>query len=326
MISIKSLNHKPACQEIVVIPFGECNNRCTFCDISKLHSSKYTETSFSSTFANFCTVIKQVSKYASSVKLSFMGGELIQDKFDIEYYKCLSEFIQNCIDACTSFKLKCSFSVSSNLLANDIALLLNLYDKLHCKVKTSFDFAHRFKSQKLIDKFLFNLEQVAAYVNKDNLEVQITTFKQNIEHILTQDSIWQLLVSKYNIRLSLYEDMHIQSLAVTEKELAELYIFLYKEYKDAIDDVAQLVEMHNSDIVCSTLCNRGITVYWNKIAWQCCDKSKAIPQVLMNKQCYSCKYFSRCGLTCFRLFHSNKDCYIKDFFEFLDHEQFSKLS
>lgn len=320
MINIKNLNHKPSCQEIVVIPFGECNNRCTFCDISKLHSSKYTKTSFSSTLANFCTAIDQVATYASSVKLSFMGGELIQDKFDVDYYKELSTFIQQCVDACISSSLVYSFSISSNLLANDISPLLELYDQFHCKVKTSFDFAHRFKSQKLVNKFLSNLDQVASYIDKDSLEVQITTFKQNIEHILAQDSIWQHLVFKYNIRLSLYEDIHIQSLAVTEKKLAKLYIFLYKQYKDTIDDVAQLIELYNSNAVCSTLCNKGITVYWNKIAWQCCDKSKAIPQTLMNKQCYSCKYFNKCGLTCFRLFHSNKDCYIKDFFEFLDHE------
>lgn len=320
MISIKSLNHKPSCQEIVVIPFGECNNRCTFCDISKLHSSKYTKTSFSSTLTNFCTVIDRISVYASSVKLSFMGGELIQDKFDLDYYKELSTFIQQCIDICVSFNLSYSFSISSNLLANDILPLLALYNQFHCKIKTSFDFAHRFKSQKLVNKFLLNLDQVASYVSKDNLEVQVTTFKQNIEYILAQDPIWQHLVSKYSIRLSLYEDMHIQSLAVTEKELAKLYIFLYKQYKDTIDDVAQLVELYNSNAVCSTLCNKGITIYWNKIAWQCCDKSIAVPQTLNSKQCYSCKYFNKCSLTCFRLFHNNKDCYIKDFFEFLDHE------
>lgn len=320
MINIKSLNHKPSCQEIVVIPFGECNNRCAFCDISKLHSSKYTKTSFSSTLTNFYTVINQIAAYASSVKLSFMGGELIQDKFDADYYKELSAFIQQCINICINFKLACSFGISSNLLANDITPLLRIYDDFHCKVKTSFDFAHRFKSQKLVDKFLSNLDRVASYVDKDNLEVQITTFKQNIDHILAQDSVWQYLISKYNIRLSLYEDMHIQSLAVTEKELAKLYIFLYKQYKDTIDDVAQLVELYNSSAVCSTLCNKGITVYWNKIAWQCCDKSIIVPQTLNSKQCYNCKHFSKCGLTCFRLFHSNKDCYIKDFFEFLDHE------
>ena len=327
MISIKSLNHKPSCQEIVVIPFGECNNRCTFCDISKLHSSKYSETSFSSTLANFHTVIERVSEYAMSVKLSFMGGELIQDKFDREYYKSLSAFIQNCIDICVEHKLSCSISISSNLLATDISPLLNLYDTFQCKIKTSFDFAHRFKSQKLVDKSLLNLDRVSTHIDKSKIEVQITTFKQNIERILSQDSIWQYLISKYNIRLSLYEDMHMQSLAVTEKELAELYIFLYKKYKDTINDVAQLAKMYCSTAaVASTLCSNGITVYWNKIAWQCCNKSITIPQALQSKQCYSCKYFSKCGLTCFRLFYNNADCYIKEFFKFLDHEQLRKSS
>lgn len=292
-------------REIGISLFGECNNRCDFCFNKRHYNEQYVNDNVNNVLLNAIKAIDSIKDQTTHINFTLIGGELFQDKFDQLYYNQILTFVETIRKTCNNANVSCKIGITTNCLFvnDDVINFLNKakIDSLRC----SFDFDGRFKSNKIVDVWFSNIDKLTKF----NPIVELTTMKPNIIKVMNHDSIWQKLYSMFPVEFNNFEDVGIEKYRINETDLVEFYQFLIDNYSNVIN-VLQLKQILSNTKTIRN-CQHSIVITKDKIRFDCCNRLKSINNFINNKQCFSCKYYDKCGLSCFREFQYNTECYLK---------------
>lgn len=261
---------------------------------------------------NVLEVIRRLNG-AEIYNISILGGELFQDKYKDEIYEAYDRLLGDCISLIKKQGGKYQWALMTNLITKHPERITDLAKKHKCTINASFDFEGRFKTQKVLDLWLKNIE----FVKQSGATYLINTCmsKANIERILADDPLWVDLYNNHVIHLEQYQDVGDDQYSVSSELLTKLYIHLYEHYPKTANVI--------SDQQFFATC---ISVFPNMISWQCCDHAKMMQQFFEAKQCLSCEYFDDCELQdCYLVYPDDHDCYIRNFKDYLKtHRHFER--
>ena len=292
-------------REIGISLFGECNNRCDFCFNKQHYTDLYSSININQVLSNTIKAIDCISNQTKHINFTLIGGELFQSKFKQDYYNKLFQFINTIRNHCKELNIDYKIGITTNCLCVNDLVIDFLYKANINSLRCSFDFEGRFKSDKIIDNWFGNINKLSKF----NPIVELTTMKSNLIKVFNNDPIWIKLYQRYPIEFNNFEDVGIEKYRVTEIDLIDFYKFLIDNYPN----VANVLQL--KDILSNTKtirnCRHSIVVTKDYIKFDCCNRNKAIDNFIRNKQCFSCDYYNKCGLTCFREFQNGNMCYLK---------------
>lgn len=309
--------NKERAQEIVFTLFGECNLRCDFCCDAFRHGNEATVDKIMKRIGLFLKELPTISKDVLDLKV--LGGELYQDKFGDDIFDAYDKFFGTILEESTKLGKTVNFHTSTNLIFHKKERVLKLLQKYNIKVRGSFDFVGRFKSHRQVEIFTNNLE----YLNENGISVEVAfvATKSNMDAIYNKGQYfddWKYLYDHYEMQFDYYNDVGVEEYKVTEKDICEFFVYLYKNYPK-ITNIRVLVENYNRGVVNNRYCNRGIWI--DEVTMkQCCDMKVVTKALLDNKQCFVCPYYNLCSGTCYRVFYEDSYCHLKEFYRYLENE------
>lgn len=297
--------HRP---EILVFLCGDCNLRCKFCQDQDRYSDTMTIEGIDRRYQLFSQVIDQIKE--KDIDVVVFGGEIFQDKFSDQLIDKVGWFYQSVDDLLNKKQIKHQFYTTTNLAYHKIDRVIDLCKRYNIFVRGSFDLWGRYKSAKIENLFLENIKKVTD-AGLHSL-INFVAYKPNIERIYNKGEnfeTWEYLYNNYNMCFGEYTD-YVKDInyQVTEKQLGEFAIFLYKNYPRITNIQNMLHPLYKPrDYI---YCAYNIVID-NNVSWMCCDRNKAIETFLTNHHCMECKYYDGCYGTCPRIFQDSKDCHIK---------------
>ena len=315
---------------ISIMVTSDCNLKCDFCleryyDDHQDEVAKFCQDAFfksyncitrensveiiDKTCENVLEVIRKLNG-AEIYNLSILGGELFQDKYKPEIYEAYDRLLTRCIDQIKKQNGKYQWSLMTNLITKYPQRITDLAIKHKCTINASFDFEGRFKTQKVLNLWLKNIE----FVKKSGASYLINTCmsKANIDHIINNDPLWVELYNNHVIHLEQFQDIGDDEYSVSSELLTKLYIHLYEHYPK----VANVLSDQQFFATC-------ISVFPNTISWQCCDHFAMMKRFFEAKQCLSCEYFNNCELQdCYLVYPDDDQCYIRNFKDYVKNNKY----
>lgn len=313
---------KGSLKEAHLILFEYCNLRCSFC-----HQDHESMEGYDTIMDKVDTLIASVDVNDPYV-INMTGGELFLDKFSDEvfelYYQAGKRLLESFTDA--------FLVLGTNLVYQRIDRLMELVDRLsvhgNVQVATSYDPAGRFDS-KSRDLFFRNLFVAKEYITTVNVVIT----KQNIEAFLTgregEEVAW--MCDNFNVYFDHYIPSHLYEYIQPDEDLiGQLYLTLNEKYPNSYPIKAWKQNQFNDTTCRSTkIVNRDgvVTTCWSEAgkdsildeAEGLLAKDEAEIKFVEHYDCFSCEYYSRCGLRCFLhdtvLGEKSKECSIKVMFD-----------
>jgi len=318
--------------EIEVHLFENCNIACGYC--SQDHKDKGPNRD------SFSSKAKLAKEYISFLKptneyliLNIMGGELIQDKFNIDIYKMYFDFIQEVISHENFPKRK--VGITSNFLFKNSENLDYLLAELNranipFELKTSIDLKGRPYAKGDKEIFESNLTKYKSILSC----ISFCLHKLNIQEILKNKD--QELERYYSEGYSLNFDWYIPDPArshifmPSDQECKEVLGVLFKKYPKA-DPLSRYLNNDLNPIQCCS--ENRILIPANEKVSNCVylphkeedyrsglnrgtTYDKAAKWV-EDQDCLSCKHLNRCGFYCYAASDYNKRiknavCFIRE--------------
>ena len=235
-------------------PFVDCNMCCSFCHEKKLRfrqTEKVTLDLIKNRNRQFLQSLKESIKTIkpNKIKMSFMGGELFQDKFSDDItceYQVLFEAIK-------TLGISTEIVLITNLQYKKIERLLSLIDFLKTfadiSVQVSFDLHGRFTKEKQIERFFENLYKLPKENTQISMvlhRVAIVTIIQNVPNKMLglfkrlYNEGFEILTIQYynNIKSTPYYE-------VSEKDIVDCYHYLIDHYPN-LPEIKHLIHRATS--------------------------------------------------------------------------------
>lgn len=309
-------------KEAHLIFFEYCNLRCSFCHQD--HESKVGIDTIQQKVDNLIASTDPREAYV----VNMTGGELFLDEYDDilfeEFYeagKRLFEHFEECL-----------LVLGTNLIYHNVARLIKLVQRLkrhgRVQIATSYDPAGRFNAQQR-ELFFKNLNIVKEHVRTVNVVIT----KQNIQSFLDghEGAEFKWLCEHFDVYFDHYIPSQMYEYIQPDEDLiSRLYIHLNKHYpnsypiKDWKANVENITTCRSTKIINK---DNVVTTCWSEAGKDAIldeqegllAKDKAELAFIEKYGCFSCEYYSRCGLRCF-LHHSfiegsNDVCQIKEMFK-----------
>jgi hypothetical protein len=263
-----------------------------------------------------------------------MGGELFQDELiDNNFLNYFSEFIETLESQKPSDK-KISYNFITNLIFTKTDDILNFLKKYNLKIAISYDPVARFNKTQLL-QFKKNIDIFKPFIRV----VSSVMTKQNIQHIMNGDDYFDYLYNNFTIHFDhlLVGDEKFDYMMPTEKNVYDFYCFLLDNYPKCLNVLQFLEKNYKTTKMSCTRgnsytifadnsipigCSGSVVLKHNKTAenWS----TKIIDNFLIENECLTCKYYSRCNLTCFvnndysKLVKDINGCTYKKVFEYAE--------
>ena len=321
------------CAEIIVILFESCNLSCLMCPQDHGSLKNISEESILSK-VNLITSWINKNKSKSFV-LNIMGGEVFQD-FLVEkqilssYQKFIDAINNNVIDK--SKKIKYNFV--TNLVFNKTSEVLKFIKKNDLQITVSYDGTGRFHKHDLI-LFKKNVE-----IFKDSVSlISCVMTAPNMQHTINGDLYFDYLYRNFNINWDNFSpgntDKINQFLLPSESETYEFYRFLVDRYPRCKNLKSFFTDEENVKMSCTR--GNNITFLPDNSSPRGCsdspyvidrevDESKMVGNFFERYNCFSCKYFKKCPLTCFLkadyryTVRDMDECVLKKTFEYVENK------
>ena len=305
--------HRPHRPEILVFLCGDCNLRCKFCQDQGRYNDVMTIGGIEHRFELFKQVIKQIPE--DDIDVVVFGGEVFQDKYSDELVGKVGWFYQQVHELLTSLGKKHQFYTTTNLAYRKLDRVIDICKQNNVFVRASYDLWGRYRSQKIQDLFLKNIE----IVDKAGLPtlINFVAYKPNVERIYNKGEnfeTWEYLYNNYNMCFGEYTDyVKDVNFQVSEDELGDFCIFLYENYPRITNVQNMLHPLYKPrDYI---YCAYNVVID-NTVSWQCCDRNKTISKFLSNHGCLQCKYYDGCYGTCPRIFADSNVCHIRKLLDY----------
>lgn len=309
-------------KEAHLILFEYCNLRCSFCHQD--HDSK----------VGFDTIAEKVETLIASTDprqyyvVNMTGGELFLDEIPDEmfeqYYQAGKRIFEHFDNAL--------LVLGTNLVYHRIERLIKLVNRLSAhgrvQIATSYDPAGRFdRVSRMV--FMHNLQRVKDWVKTINVVIT----KQNIEAFLNENEGYE--VAWMCEHFDVYFDHYIPSqmyeyIQPDEDLISKLYLHLNERYPNSYPIKDWKQNAFNETTCRSTkIVNKDgvVSTCWSEAGKNAIldegeglkAKDEAELRFVEKYNCFTCEYYSRCGMRCF-LHHSfieqsNDICQIKLMFD-----------
>lgn len=313
---------KGALKEAHLILFEYCNLRCSFC-----HQDHDSKLGFDTVMEKVETLLRNTAPSDHYI-VNMTGGELFVDDISNELFEVYYQAGKRVLDYYDDVIL----SFGTNLVYENVnrveSLVLRLKEHGRVTIATSYDPAGRFSAD---DEELFfkNLNILKEHI--DTVNVVIT--KQNVQTFLKgkESEKFTYLCDNFNV----YFDHYIPSALYNqhqpdEDNIGDLYLLLNEKYPNSYPLKSWRENSFNGTTCKSTkIVNKDnvVTTCWSEAGRDSIldegdglqAKDEAELNFLEHYDCFSCEYYSRCGLRCF-LHHSfignkSKVCRIKSLFD-----------
>jgi hypothetical protein len=311
-------------KEAHLILFEWCNLRCSFC-----HQDHDSKVGFDAVdmIRKAQTLIDEVDS-ESEIVINITGGELFMDDVPdwmFGYYLTIGRML---LENFPHAKLVWG----TNLIFKDVWRVARLIHMLRPYGKvvlaTSYDPAGRFNEMQRI-RFFEVLEEVAPLV--ETVNVVIT--KQNIESFLAgregREVAW--LCEQFDVYFDHYIPSQMYEYIQPDEELiSALYLHLNKKYPNSYP-----IKDWKANVINETTCRSTKIINKDGVVSTCWSeagkgaildeaeglraKDEAEIAFVEHYECFSCEYYTRCGLRCFLhdtvLGEKSKVCSIKTMFD-----------
>jgi MoaA/NifB/PqqE/SkfB family radical SAM enzyme len=311
-------------KEAHLILFEWCNLRCSFC-----HQDHDSKVGFDAVdmIRKAQTLIDSVDS-ESEIVINITGGELFMDDVPdwmFGYYLTIGQML---LENFPHAKLVWG----TNLIFKDVWRVARLIHMLRPYGKvvlaTSYDPAGRFNEMQRV-RFFEVLEEVAPLV--ETVNVVIT--KQNIESFLAgregREVAW--LCEQFDVYFDHYIPSQMYEYIQPDEELiSALYLHLNKKYPNSYP-----IKDWKANVINETTCRSTKIINKDGVVSTCWSeagkgaildeaeglraKDEAEIAFVEHYDCFSCEYYTRCGLRCFLhdtvLGEKSKVCSIKTMFK-----------
>lgn len=311
-------------KEAHLILFEWCNLRCSFC-----HQDHDSKVGFDAVdmIRKAQTLIDSVDS-DSEIVINITGGELFMDDVPdwmFGYYLTIGQML---LENFPHAKLVWG----TNLIFKDVWRVARLIHMLRPYGKvvlaTSYDPAGRFNEMQRV-RFFEVLEEVAPLV--ETVNVVIT--KQNIESFLAgregREVAW--LCEQFDVYFDHYIPSQMYEYIQPDEELiSALYLHLNKKYPNSYP-----IKDWKANVINETTCRSTKIINKDGVVSTCWSeagkgaildeaeglraKDEAEIAFVEHYECFSCEYYTRCGLRCFLhdtvLGEKSKVCSIKTMFD-----------
>lgn len=314
---------------ISVLLMSDCNLNCDFCLERFYESDKGDPNSYTCQIQhqkyntlpkqltidniikaqdNVRLVINRLGNGAEKYSFSLLGGELFQDKYKQDVFDQYTKLIASTFDVVNENGGQCRWNLMTNLITKHPQRIIDLASKYSplVVINASFDFKGRFKSQKVIDLWMKNIQAVKQ--SGVRYCVIICMSNPNIQAIINDDKDWIDLYNSHPIRLEQFQDVGDSQYKPSTDILTQLYIKLHQCYPKVLNVGKQ-----------SQFFASCVSVFPDSISWQCCDHTAMMNKFHQSKRCLACEYFTDCELQDCYLVNdmSTADCHIKRYKEYL---------
>jgi len=312
-------------KEVHLILFEFCNMSCSFCHQD--HSSKV-GVDHHAMFDKVQTLIG-VSDPNVPVVVNITGGELFMDDIADEYFDTYYEIGSRIIEHFTEVKLV----FGTNLVYGDADRVRCLVERLREKCRevylaTSYDPAGRFTGTQR-EVFFRNLNQLHDLV--DTVNVVLT--KQNIHLFLDgkEGPEFKDMCDNFSVYFDHYIPSQMYEYIQPDEDLiGQLYLNINERYPNSYpirdwkenkfnETTCRSTKIINKDGVVSTCWSEAGKDAILDEAEGLRAKDAAEVAFVEHYECFSCEFYSRCGLRCFLhdtvLGEKSKVCSIKEMFK-----------
>lgn len=310
-------------KEAHLVLFELCNMRCSFCH--QEHDSKIG--------LDRDLMIDKVNKLIESTSpdtamvVNVTGGELFMNEIGDEYFETYYQIGKMALNHFSEIKLV----FGTNLVYHDVLRVRHLIERLRLIDKrvwlaTSYDPVGRFNSAQR-ELFLQNLVEMADLTETVNVVITKQNAQTFIDGTEGEEFVW--MCDMFDVYFDHYipSELYVQH-QPDENLISQLYINLNKRYpnsypiKDWKENVVNETTCRSTKIITK---DGVISTCWSEAGKDAIldegkglrAKDKAETAFVEQYGCFSCEYYSRCGLRCF-LHHSfiegNHDCQIKEMF------------
>lgn len=306
-------------QEIVVSLFSECNLKCDFCFQKNIDTIYWSPSNTDVRINLMRSCVPNIPR--SKIKVKLAGGELFQNHLikrgALNDYQ---RFIDNTIKIIEENNKSYYFSITSNLVFTKYReQIAEFLQNNNIELYASYDFEGRFSSTDIVDRFIDNVEYLNSVGIKPTINFVLTKkaatmlMYQQDHHLV---KTFNKLHSTNEVSYEYYTDMNVPQYDLTEKELGEVFIFLYNHYPN-VKEIQSLVDPNCDE---SKYCNSSIWIDTVTL-YQCCNHLKYVNEFVDNKQCIMCDFYKTCRMSCPRLYSKQKHCHLKIFYEYCkDHQ------
>lgn len=293
-------------KEAHLIFFEYCNLRCSFCHQD--HDSRVGMTDIQRKVDQLVANTNPTDQYI----VNFTGGELFLDEFPDSLFEAFYDAGKRVLEHFDDAVLVLGTNLVYKRVDRLVALVERLREHGNCIVATSYDPAGRFnpEDRKL---FLENLVKIKDYVKTVNVVIT----KQNIESFLAgkEGAEVDWLCENFNVYFDHYIPSHMyEHLQPDEDLISKLYIHLNDRYPNSYP-IKDWKENRFNETTCRStkIVNKDnvVTTCWSEAGKNSIldekegllAKDEAELRFVEKYGCFSCEYYSRCGMRCF-LHHS----------------------
>lgn len=304
MIPIKLINefYDSDAVEIEMSLFYNCNMNCEWCLQTPFKNDKTIDQLPDNWLENAIDRFKQAIPHynCKNLRFSLYGGELFQDKFDVEHICKYDQLIDTIDQFAKENHYNCEYELVTNLVYKNVDRMIAFAKRHNCSITTSFDFAGRFKKPCQFKLWKHNVEYLLS--NNIGFSVIIIGHKQNLIGLQnnTYDIGFFANDSNINIDIAEYDDVtNNPDYKPTTEQFVE-FVRLFKQkypnaslsiYGDAVRCGLKLLDISS----CHTLLQR-------------CDETKLTEQIIRKFGCLTCEYKPNCKIVCPRKFLQNSFC------------------
>lgn len=306
---------------IEIIPFYNCNLKCSFCKFKNLNNEYYNHV-----FDDMIECLANSIKYYHSTfcTLHVCGGEIFQYDND-HYFDQLTKFYNDLQNISKQNNKTFVYEITSNLIIGDHCRerILKLIKQFNITLTTSFDPVGRFPNDQILNQWLNNV-----YWFKDKgIPINISMIGHKLNWNRLKDTNHRMtrtfnqLVKDFDVTLVEYVDSNnLHNYRLTNEELGEMFNWFVDHYP-IIAPFKQIIENIKSNRVINTpdRCEREtLDISQLAIVWNCCDKDKLIKNIITHNRCYQCKYQKYCAVNCPLQYNIGDVCCYKINFQYID--------
>lgn len=300
--------------------FTDCNLRCKFCYEFSRVTITAEEYDYSSIFENIKAVVDKIKQ--PNINVSFLGGELLQDKFSDLMYEKYSQLFKLTTEYIKSKNKTYVLGISTNLIHVKRERVLKLCKEHNVELFASFDFKERYSNRKQMQLYIDNLRYY--FENGIKITSEMVMTRSNIDAYFSQeykdifDQIYEITNGQIILNIfSTNENNQFDNDEVSESRIADFLIDLYEHYPK-VSELSDLIDLETNHLAIQTSMCFNTLLYPDKIIWTCCDP-RSYTRFLQNRRCFDCKYYQYCNSTvCIRTLAQSKErCYKQIFYDYL---------
>jgi hypothetical protein len=325
--------------ELIVFFFERCNLTCQFCPQD--HDSIVGLDNI----LGKTDIIKKaldtlVAKGKTSVSISYMGGELFEDRIEDSTFDEYATVIREVDEYAKSINLPINCHLATNLVYEKRERVLDFVRKVNLPLAASYDPAGRFNVQSL-ETFKNNIEFFKDYI----IQIGVVMTKPNMAKIIKNEApFFQELYENFTIIFDNYtfsQNRDHKKLMPNDVEYRDFYMYMVDHWPKC----HPFCELH-SKLSSKMSCMQTMYVFPDSTFGSCgtfetgisplIDKTGKVTRInisplehkiekkwLDDYDCFSCEHMQRCTFSCFLNNHfknnrTQEQCWLKEVYDYVD--------